>query len=128
MMLAAGALVGWGDCPPPAAPLTPPRPRHCPIQRPHAGHGGGEPHQRPLAGLILHGGRDAHDASLAVEFRRLPYVAAVSRPVVGGGGGVALLGWLDDRYDLSSGRRFLFQGLAAAWARLDMGDLPLPLI
>ena len=44
--------------------------------------------------------------------------------LVGGGGGVALLGWLDDRYDLSSGRRFLFQGLAAAWALYWLGGLP----
>ena len=62
-------------------------------------------------------------ASLAF-FLLFPEREALWLALVGGGGMVALLGWLDDRYDLSSGVRFLFQGLAAAWALYWLGGLP----
>ncbi len=42
----------------------------------------------------------------------------------GGGLLVSVVGWLDDRSDLSSGVRLLFYGLASAWAVGWLGGLP----
>ncbi len=43
--------------------------------------------------------------------------------LVGGGGVVALLGWVGERYDLSAGVRVLVQGVAVAWALYWLGGL-----